>query len=70
MAIPGRGDPKTRAEVQAFRTNFASLVSRASDAIKAGAGRDQLAMQVKTDDLGWQLNPQFFGQLYDELTKK
>jgi glyoxylase-like metal-dependent hydrolase (beta-lactamase superfamily II) len=70
MAIPGRGDPKTRAEVQAFRTNFASLVSRASEAIKAGAGRDQLAAQVRTDDLGWQLNPQFFGQLYDELTKK
>ncbi|HET9359974.1 MAG TPA: MBL fold metallo-hydrolase [Vicinamibacterales bacterium] len=70
MAIPGRGDPKTRAEVQAFRTNFAALVSRASDAIKAGAGRDQLAAQVKTDDLGWQFNPQFFGQLYDELTKK
>jgi glyoxylase-like metal-dependent hydrolase (beta-lactamase superfamily II) len=70
MAIPGRGDPKTRAEVQAFRTNFAALVSRASDAIKAGAGRDQLAMQVKTDDLGWQFNPQFFGQLHDELTKK
>lgn len=70
MAIPGRGDPKTRAEVQAFRTNFAALVSRASDAIKAGAGRDQLGTQVKTDDLGWQFNPQFFGQLYDELTKK
>jgi glyoxylase-like metal-dependent hydrolase (beta-lactamase superfamily II) len=70
MAIPGRGDPKTRAEVQAFRMNFAALVSRASDAIKAGAGRDQLAAQVKIDDLGWQFNPQFFGQLYDELTKK
>jgi hypothetical protein len=70
MAIPGRGDPKTRAEVQAFRTNFASLVSRASEAIKAGASRDQLAMQVKTDDFGWQFNPQFFGQLFDELTKK
>ena len=41
MAIPGRGDPKTRAEVQAFRTNFAALVTRASDAITAGAGRDQ-----------------------------
>jgi glyoxylase-like metal-dependent hydrolase (beta-lactamase superfamily II) len=70
MAIPGRGDPKTRAEVQSFRTNFAALVTRASDAIKAGAGRDQLGTQVKTDDLGWQFNPQFFGQLYDELSKK
>jgi glyoxylase-like metal-dependent hydrolase (beta-lactamase superfamily II) len=69
MAIPGRGEPKSRADVEAFRTRFASLVSRASDAIKAGATRDTLASQVKTDDLGWQLNPQFFGQLYDELKK-
>ena len=70
MAIPGRGEPKSRAEVQAFRTSFASLISRASDAIKAGATKDQLAMQVKTDDLGWQFNPQFYGQLYDELVRK
>jgi glyoxylase-like metal-dependent hydrolase (beta-lactamase superfamily II) len=70
MAIPGRGEPKTRAEVEAFRTQFASLVSRASDAVKAGATRDTLASQVKTDDLGWQFNPQFYGQLFDELTHK
>jgi len=70
MAIPGRGEPKSRAEVEAFRGQFASLVSRASDAIKAGATRDTLAMQVKTDDLGWQFNPQFYGQLYDELSHK
>jgi glyoxylase-like metal-dependent hydrolase (beta-lactamase superfamily II) len=70
MAIPGRGEPKTRAEVQAFRDKFASVITRASDAIKAGATRDTLAMQVKTDDLGWMLNAGFFGSLYDELTKK
>jgi cyclase len=70
MAIPGRGEPKTRAEVEAFRAQFATLVSRASDAIKAGATKDTLASQVKTDDLGWQFMPQFFGQLYDELTHK
>ena len=67
MAIPGRGEPKNRAEVQAYRMAFGSLVSRASDAIKAGATRDQLATQVKTDDLGWQFNAQFYGQLYDEI---
>ncbi len=66
-AIPGRGEPKTRAEVQAYRTNFATLLSRATDAIKGGATRDTLAMQVKTDDLGWQFNPQFYGQLYEEI---
>ena len=70
MAIPGRGEPKSRAEVEAFRTQFATLVTRASDAIKAGATRDTLGMQVKTDDLGWQFNPQFFGQLFEELSQK
>jgi cyclase len=70
IAIPGRGEPKTRADIQAYRTKFATLVSRASDAIKAGATREQLASQVKTDDLGWTFNAQFYGSLYDELTKK
>jgi glyoxylase-like metal-dependent hydrolase (beta-lactamase superfamily II) len=70
MAIPGRGEPKTRAEVEAYRSKFASVVTRASDAIKAGATRETLAPQVKTDDLGWTFNPQFYGSLYDELTKK
>jgi len=66
MAIPGRGEPKSKADVQ----NFATFISRASDPVKAGATRDQLASQVKTDDLGWQFNPQFYGQLYHELSKK
>ena len=70
MAIPGRGEPKSRVDVQAFRDRFATLITRATEAIKAGATRDQLAMQVRTDDLGWQFNPQFYSQLYDELTKK
>jgi cyclase len=71
MAIPGRGEPKTKAEVQAYRDKFATLVNRAKDAIKAGATRDTLAMQVKTDDLtGWTINAATFGSMYDELTKK
>jgi cyclase len=70
MAIPGRGEPKTRADVQAYRDKFATVISRARDAIKAGATRDTLAMQVKTDDLGWMFNAAFYGSLYDELTKK
>ena len=70
MAIPGRGEPKSRADVEAYRTKFATVISRASDAIKAGATRDQLALQVKTDDLGWQFNAGFYGNLYDELVKK
>jgi cyclase len=70
MAIPGRGEPKTRAEVQMFRVSFATLLSRASDAIKNGTTRDQLGATVKTDDLGWQFNAAFFPQLYDELSRR
>ena len=69
QAIPGRGEPKSKADVQAYRTKFDTLVKRASDAIKAGAAKDQLAAQVKTDDLGWTFQPAFYGSLYDELSK-
>ena len=68
-AIPGRGEPKSKADVQAYRAKFATLVSRASDAIKAGATKETLASQTKTDDLGWQFNAQFYDKLYDELKK-
>jgi len=70
MAIPGRGEPKTKADIRAYRDKFASVISRAQDAIKAGATRDTLASQVKTDYLGWMFNAGFYGSLYDELTKK
>jgi glyoxylase-like metal-dependent hydrolase (beta-lactamase superfamily II) len=70
MAIPGRGEPKSKADIQAYRAKYASFVSRAQDAIKAGATRETLASQVKTDDLGWTFNAQFYGSLFDELSKK
>jgi len=69
MAIPGRGEPKTKAEIDAYRTKFATLLSRARDAIKAGATADTLGMQVKTDDLGWMFQPAFYASLYQELSK-
>jgi len=68
-AIPGRGEPKSKADVQAYRAKFATLISRASDAVKAGATKETLAAQMKTDDLGWQFNAQFYDKLYDELKK-
>lgn len=69
QAIPGRGEPKSKADIQAFRTRFDTVIKRAADAIKAGATKEQLASQVKTDDLGWQFQPAFYGSLYDELSK-
>jgi len=69
-AIQGRGEPKTRADVEAFKKKVDLVISRASDAIKAGATKETLAMQVKVDDLApFTLNAQFFGNLYDELKK-
>jgi glyoxylase-like metal-dependent hydrolase (beta-lactamase superfamily II) len=69
-AIQGRGEPKTRADVEAFKKKVDLVISRATDAIKAGATKETLAMQVKVDDLApWMLNAQFFGNLYDELKK-
>jgi glyoxylase-like metal-dependent hydrolase (beta-lactamase superfamily II) len=70
LAVPGRGEPKTRAEVQAYRDRFAALIGRAAAAVKAGATRETFAAQVTTDDLGWQFNAQFYGSMYDELTRK
>jgi cyclase len=70
MAIPGRGEPKTKADVQAFRAKIATLVDRINAAIKAGATRETLASKVDTTDLGWRFNPNFFGGAYDEITKK
>ncbi|HEX4134277.1 MAG TPA: MBL fold metallo-hydrolase [Bryobacteraceae bacterium] len=68
-AIPGRGEPKTRADVQAYRTKMATLIDRVTAAIKAGATRETLASKVDTTDLGWKFNPRFFGGAYDEITK-
>ena len=70
MAIPGRGEPKTRAEVQAYRTSSRRSSAARPTPIKAGATKDTLATQVKTDDLGWQFTPPFYASLYDELTRK
>jgi len=70
IAIPGRGEPKTRADIQAFRTKMAALIARCTEAVKAGATRDTLAMKVDTTDLGWKFTPQVFGGIYDEIAKK
>src|SRR6267378_3719487 len=35
MAIPGRGEPQSKADVEAYRAKLASVVTPASDAIKA-----------------------------------
>ena len=51
FAIPGRGEPKTKAEVQAYRAKIATLAQRAAAAAKSGA------TTIDTADLGWNFQP-------------
>ena len=70
MAIPGRGEPKTRADVAGLSDQIRHPDQSRQGRHQGRRHQGQLAMQVKTDDLGWKFNGQFYGQLYDELTKK
>jgi glyoxylase-like metal-dependent hydrolase (beta-lactamase superfamily II) len=60
-AIPGRGEPKTRAEVQAFRDKMAAVAERAAAAAKAGAAT------FDTSDLGWQFPPATVAAMIAEM---
>ena len=75
-AIPGHGnDPLTKADVQAFRDKLNTIVTRGRELVKKGTPKDQLLAQIKTDDLGWNINNQQWGnperldRLYEELSK-
>src|SRR3984893_14557747 len=52
-AIPGNGDVLTKADVQAFKTKFDTVIARARELVRNGVPQDQLLAQIKTDDIGW-----------------
>lgn len=52
-AIPGNGDVMTKADVQAWKTKFDTVISRARELVRQGVPQDQLLAQIKTDDVGW-----------------
>jgi cyclase len=56
VVVPGTGPIVTRSELEAFKNKIDTLVSRATRLVKKGVPEDQLMAQLKTDDLGWQLN--------------
>ena len=75
-AIPGPGhDPLTRADVQAFRDKLNTIVTRARELVKKGTPKDQMMAQIKTDDLGWNINTPQWSQparldaFYAELSR-
>lgn len=52
-AIPGNGDVLTKADVEAYKTKFDTVMGRARELIKQGVPQDQLLSKLKTDDIGW-----------------
>src|SRR5687768_6512999 len=69
-AVPGAGPVLTKADVQAFRTKFTTVMTRASELVQKGVPKDQLLMQLKTDDIGWAPRAPQIDRFYEELSKK
>ena len=68
-AVPGAGPVLTRADVQAFRMKFTTVMTRASELVAKGVPKDQLLMQLKTDDIGWAPRVPQIDPFYEELSK-
>jgi glyoxylase-like metal-dependent hydrolase (beta-lactamase superfamily II) len=66
-AIPGNGPVLTKAEVQAYATKFNTVIDRATELVRKGVPKDQLLMQLKTDDIGWAPRIPAIDSLYAEL---
>jgi len=69
-AVPGAGPVLTKADVQAFRTKFTTVMMRASELVQKGVPKEQLLMQLKTDDIGWAPRVPQIDPFYEELSKK
>jgi glyoxylase-like metal-dependent hydrolase (beta-lactamase superfamily II) len=67
--IPGNGNPITKADVEAYKAKVETFVARAKEAVRQGVTKDQLMMQIKTDDLGWTPRVSNVDMFYAELTK-
>ena len=68
-AIPGNGPVLTKADVQAFKTKFDTVIDRARELIRKGVAKDQLLSQIKTDDIGWTPRIPNVDAFYAELSK-
>jgi glyoxylase-like metal-dependent hydrolase (beta-lactamase superfamily II) len=68
-AIPGNGPALTKADVQAYKTKFETVIVRATELIRKGVPKDQLLAQIKTDDIGWAPRIPAVDAFYEELSK-
>jgi glyoxylase-like metal-dependent hydrolase (beta-lactamase superfamily II) len=68
-AIPGNGDALTKADVQAYKTKFDTVMARARDLVHMGVPQDQLLARIKTDDIGWTPRVPKIDAFYAELSE-
>jgi len=68
-AIPGNGDVLTKADVQAYKTKFDTVIARARELVRMGVPQDQLLQQIKTDDIGWTPRVPKVDAFYAELSE-
>jgi len=68
-AVPGNGPVLTKAEVAAYAAKFNTVVDRLTELVKKGTPKEQLLMQLKTDDIGWAPRVPAIDGLYAELSK-
>lgn len=68
-AIPGNGDVLTKADVQAYKTKFDTVIARARELVRKGVPQDQLLAQIKTDDIGWAPRVPKVDAFYAELSE-
>lgn len=73
--VPGHGPIATRADLQKYKENLQTVHTRTRELITQGVPKDQYLSKLKTDDLGWSLEPASLfvaraaGGFYDELAK-
>ena len=68
-AIPGNGGVLTKADVQAYKMKFDTVMERARDLVRQGVPQDQLLAQLKTDDIGWKPRVPKVDAFYAELSE-
>jgi cyclase len=68
-AIPGNGDVLTKADVQAYKTKFDTVMARARELVRMGVPQDQLLARIKTDDIGWAPRVPKVDAFYAELSE-
>lgn len=68
-AIPGNGEVLTKADVQAYKTKFDTVMARAKELIKQGVPQDKVLAEIKTDDIGWTPRAPKTDAFYAELSE-